>query len=637
MCGFAGFHSPRGLSAGADILARKMADRLSQRGPDGTGEWTEPTLGIALAFRRLAIVDLSELGRQPMVSADGRFVLAMNGEVYNHRALRAELEPRGSRFRGFSDAEVLLEGISAWGLEASLRRCIGMFALALVDVQERRLFLVRDRLGEKPLYYGWSNNHFFFGSELKAFRPHPSFVPEVDRGGLTLYVRYGYVPSPHCILAGFHKLLPGHILCLPLDGSARSGNETLRAYWSVPRPGEKESFSGSPEDCVNGLEELLREAIRMQMLADVPVGALLSGGIDSSTVVSLMQAQAPVPVRTFTIGFPDARHDESVYAERVATYLGTEHITWRCADSELLELAKQVPHAYSEPFADDSQVPTLALARLARKHVTVSLSGDGGDELFLGYGRYEKCLRRWQGIKRHPIVGTGLRYGINSLSALVALLTESPLKRRWVSKLGKARNHWLPQHLPAYYRHRISMNKAPDLYLSQPETLREFFDDAALMSTLTNTSSWLSYLDLHIYLPDDILVKVDRAAMAFSLETRMPLLDYRVVEYAAQIPDALKCRDGRSKWPLRQILGRRVPRSLTERPKRGFCTPMDRWLRGPLREWAEAYLAEDRLRREGFFQAGELRRLWNQHQQGQRERGLMLWGFLMYQAWYESF
>jgi asparagine synthase (glutamine-hydrolysing) len=459
----------------------------------------------------------------------------------------------------------------------------------------------------------------------------------VDRAALNLYLRFGYVPSPHCILAGFRKLLPGHILSLALDGTASPGKETIRAYWSLPRPGEKAFFTGSPEDCVDGLEELLRGAIRMQMLADVPVGAFLSGGIDSSTVVSLMQSEASVPVRTFSIGFPDARFDESRHAERIAAHLGTHHQTWRCADSELLELVKDVPNAYSEPFADDSQVPTMALARLARRHVTVSLSGDGGDELFHGYGRYEKSVQRWNAIQGNPGIGIGARCGINTLSALISLLAESPLKRRWIGKLGRARNQWLPEHLPAFYRQRMSLNKEPDLYLRRPEATRDFFDDAGEMTSLRNESSLLSYLDLNTYLPEDILVKVDRAAMAFSLETRMPLLDHRIVEFAAQIPVALKLRGGATKWPLRQIMARSIPTALTERPKMGFSPPTGRWLLGPLREWAEAHLAEDRVRREGFFDAGELRRLWDQHQQGKRDRGYLLWGILMYQAWHESF
>ena len=616
---------------------RKMGERLWQRGPDDAGEWIDPDLGLALAFRRLAILDLSEFGHQPMISTNRRFVLAINGEIYNHRALRAELEQKGYCFRGHSDTEVLLEAISAWGLEASLHRCIGMFALALVDLQERNLFLARDRIGEKPLYYGWCNHNFFFGSELKAFRPHPSFVPGVDCGALTLYLRYGYVPSPHCILKGFHKLLPGHVLSLPLDGSAAPGREQLKAYWSIARPGERPWFRGSAEDCVEGLEELLRESVKMQMLADVPVGAFLSGGIDSSTVVSLMQAQATAPVKTFTIGFPDDQFDESRHAEHVANYLGTDHTTWICEDSDLLNLAGQIPEVYSEPFADDSQLPTLALARLARRQVTVSLSGDGGDELFLGYRHYQKCLGRWQQLKRHPTIGTGVRCGLGALSALMKVLAESPLKRRWTCKLDRARRQWLPKSLPAYFRHRKSMNKSPELYLSQPQAAREFFDDAGEMADLQEDLACLGYLDLNTYLPDDILVKVDRASMAFGLEARIPLLDHRVVEYAACIPEALKERDGASKWPLRQILSRHIPPRLTERPKKGFSTPMVRWLRGPLREWADEQLAENRIRREGFFDTTELRRLWNQHQQGRRDRAYMLWGVLMFQAWYQTF
>jgi len=614
-----------------------MGDCLQHRGPDDAGEWIEPGLGMALAFRRLAIVDLSDLGHQPMLSACGRFVLAINGEVYNHQTLREGLEKQGHRFRGHSDTEVLLAGISVWGLEEALRRSVGMFAIALVDLHERRLHLARDRLGEKPLYYGWSKGHFFFGSELKAFRPHPNFSPEVDRRALTLYLRFGYVHSPYSILEGFYKLRPGHILSLALDGDATSGKETVRAYWQLPKPEEKVSFTGSAEDCLCELEALLGKSVQMQMLADVPVGAYLSGGVDSSTVVSLMQHQARLPVRTFTIGFPDARYDESSHAERIAQHLGTDHITWACGDSELLDLVRQIPHVYCEPFADDSQLPTLALARLARQHVTVCLSGDGGDELFHGYGRYAKSLRRWQQTRQFPAIRTGFGCGINTLSTLLSWLPSISFQRRWVSRLSKARNQWLSQNLAALYRHRMSRYKMPDLYLSQPETAREFFDDVGQMTALTDDVSWLSYLDLHTYLPDDLLVKVDRAAMAFGLETRMPLLDHRVVEFAARLPAALKGLGGRSKWPLRAILERRVPRALTERKKMGFSTPMNRWLRGPLREWAEDLLAENRLSQEGFFRDEEVRHLWEEHQQGRRNRALMLWTILMFQAWYESF
>jgi asparagine synthase (glutamine-hydrolysing) len=614
-----------------------MGDQLRARGPDGSGEWISRSLQTALAFRRLAVIDLTRLGDQPMVSADGRFSLAINGEIYNHRALRAELEERGHHFLGGSDTEVLLGAISEWGLDAALKRCIGMFAIALVDVRKQLLILARDRLGEKPLYYGWSNHTFFFGSELKAFRPHPSFTPTVDRGALTLYLRHSYVPSPHCIFEGFHKLLPGHILSLSLSGGGSPGKEVIGPYWSLPKPCPTELSGASSEDCVNGLETILRDATRMQVLADVPVGAFLSGGIDSSTIVSLMQAESALPVKTFSIGFPDARVDETAYAERVASHLGTDHVTWRCADSELLELVGLLPDAYSEPFADDSQLPTLALARLASRSVTVCLSGDGGDELFLGYGRYAKCLCRWRQIRDHPGIGAGLNCGINALTSALALLADSPLKRKCLCKLNRARKHWLPESLPAYYSYRMSTNKGADLYLNQPEAMLEFSDDAALINALTEDLSCLGYVDLHTYLPDDILVKVDRAAMAFSLETRMPFLDHRLVEYALKMPENLKRHGGHSKWPLRQILKKRVPLEFFNRPKMGFNTPMDRWLRGPLRDWGECQLEETRLRREGFFNVTEVRRLWSDHQQGRRNRGYMLWGILMFQAWHATF
>jgi len=637
MCGFAGFHSPRNFPQSADSLARNMGDQLQQRGPDGTGEWISDNLRTALAFRRLAIIDLTKTGEQPMVSADGRFVLAMNGEIYNHRDLRIELEARGRHFLGGSDTEVLLGAISEWGLEVGLNRSVGMFALALVDVEQQFLFLARDRLGEKPLYYGWNHNHFFFGSELKAFRPHPGFAPKVDRGALTLYLRHSYVPSPHCIFEGFHKLLPGHILALSVDGNASPGKEVIRRYWALPKPDLQEPFGRSSEECVDELEGLLRAAVRMQLLADVPVGAFLSGGIDSSTVVSLMQAESAARVKTFNIGFVDRHVDESAYAEHVAAHLGTDHHRLRCEDSELLELAGLLPEVYSEPFADDSQLPTLALARLARQSVTVCLSGDGGDELFLGYGRYGKAVLRWRQIREHAGLCAGLRCGVDALATLLTHLADSPLKRKCFCKLNRVRKHWLPQNLPAYYTYRMSTNKGAELYLSRPEAMREFVDDAALMASLRDDLSCLSYVDLNTYLPDDILVKVDRAAMAFSLETRMPFLDHRVVEYASKIPESLKRNAGQSKWPLRQILRRKFPPQFFDRPKMGFNTPMDRWLRGPLRDWGEAQLAESRLQRESFFDVGEVRRLWSDHQHHRRNRAYMLWGILMFQAWYETF
>lgn len=637
MCGFAGFHATRDFPSDAAVLAQKMGGRLRHRGPDDSGEWVDPALGTAFSFRRLSIIDLSELGHQPMVSPDGRFVLMMNGEIYNHRELRTDLEKQGQRFRGHSDTEVLLAGTSAWGLEATLKRCGGMFAIALVDRQERQLSLARDRMGEKPLYYGWSRGNFFFGSELKAFRPHPAFVPEVDRRALTMYMRFGYVPSPWCIVAGFNKLLPGHILTLPLHGEATPGTESIRRYWSVPKPGENEWFRGTADDCARELEELLRASIRQQMLADVPVGAFLSGGIDSSTVVALMQAQASVPVRTFSIGFPDARYDESGYAERIAKHLGTEHTTWQCVDSELLALANRVPEVYSEPFADDSQVPTMALARVARQKVTVSLSGDGGDELFHGYGRYKKSLKRWQQMGSYPPARATARCVIGATDAWLSVMPDSPWKRRWKCRLKRARDQWLARGLPDFYRHRVSLVKAPDLYLSRPENVPDIFDETNDLARGKEDISWLSYLDLNTYLPDDILVKVDRAAMAFSLETRIPMLDHRIVEYAARIPHATKQVNGRAKWPLRAVLERRVPPELTERPKMGFNTPMGRWLRGPLFEWAAGHLDPARLRREGFFDPLVVQRLWAEHQKGPRDFSATLWGILMFQAWHETF
>jgi asparagine synthase (glutamine-hydrolysing) len=384
------------------------------------------------------------------------------------------------------------------------------------------------------------------------------------------------------------------------------------------------------------LEQLLGGAIRTQMLADVPVGAFLSGGTDSSTVVALMQSQSSARVKTFNIGFWDAALDESSYAARVAAHLGTDHTTLRCGDAELLELAREVGAIYCEPFADDAQIPTLALARLARQQVTVSLSGDGGDEVFRGYGRYVRTLRRWRQLQRYPAVRFGVRCGLDSLSWAADLLTESPLKRRMNCKLQKARNQWLAQHLPAYYRHRNSVVKNPDLFLRAPKPLADFFDDTGRLPQMKENVSWLSYLDMNTYLPDHVLVRVDRAAMAFGLETRMPLLDHRVVEYLATASEGLLRQDGKSKWPLRSLLARNIPLDLVERPKMGFSAPMTVWLRGPLREWAEDHLSPERLNRNDFFDGREVRRCWAEHQQGRKNHPLLLWNLLVFQAWHSS-
>ncbi len=637
MCGFVGFHSQRDFPFNARGVAKAMGDTLRRRGPDASGEWIDEVLGVALSFRRLSIVDLSPSGHQPMRSQDGRLVLAVNGEIYNHAALRIQLAERGRVFRGHCDIEVLLEAIALWGLEETLRQCVGMFALALVDLEKHRLWLARDRFGEKPLYYGWSKNHFLFGSELKAFRPHPDFVAQVDSGGLSTYLTHGYVPSPYSILSGFHKLKPGCILSLPLDGSAAPGKEAMTCYWSIPHPAEQNPLGGRPEDLVAELEELLRRSIRFQMQADVPVGAFLSGGIDSSALACLMQSFSSKPIKTFTIGFPDVRFDESLHAARVARHVGTDHTTWRCKDSELLDLITEIPQAYSEPFADDSQIPTMALSKLARTEVKVSLSGDGADEIFLGYGRYKRTLHRWRQLNRHPMVWAGMRGGIASVAALTGLLVQSPLKQRLLSQLDRARRQCSYRNLADAYRYYMSVVKAPALYLRRFEKVPEVFDQEGANGRLREDFSSLGYLDLLTYLPDDLLVKVDRAAMAFGLETRMPYLDHRVVEFAARIPEDVKRWDGRPKWMLRQLLARHIPRELTERPKMGFCPPIGRWLRGPLHDWAESQLGEERLRREGFFDPVQTRRLWHEHVNGGRNRGTVLWPFLMFQAWHEMF
>ncbi|MBV8270175.1 MAG: asparagine synthase (glutamine-hydrolyzing) [Planctomycetaceae bacterium] len=650
MCGIAGFLATS-HGAGPDVLsatAARMAQPLHHRGPDDGGVWVDAEAGIALGFRRLAILDLSPGGHQPMLSACGRYVVIFNGEIYNYRAIRKELEeqPAGPApsFRGSSDTEILLVAICRWGLERAVRRFVGMFAFALWDRKERTLHLVRDRLGEKPLYYGWMGGTFLFGSELKALRAHPAFEGEVDRAALAAYVQHSYVPGPYCIYKGLRKLTPGTILTL---GATRPGaTPTPEPYWDargVADAGMSAPFRGGEADAVDQLDRLLREAIAQQMIADVPLGAFLSGGIDSSTVVALMQAQSARPVETFTIGFRERGYDEAAQAEAVARHLGTRHTELYVTPGEAMGLIPALPALYDEPFADASQIPTSLVSRLARRSVTVSLSGDGGDELFAGYSRYRHIIRLWDRIKRIPMV---------SRRGIAAVLMAVP-PAGWDRVLGMARPvlaRGLGVSLDGERVHRladlVARAEGPeDLYLKAVQTRCP--DPSVLGATrprmrITDRMAWTGFadpihammlLDQITYLPDDILVKVDRASMGVSLESRAPFLDHRVVEFAWQLPMAMKVRGGRGKWLLRQVLYRYVPRDLVERPKIGFGVPLGAWLRGPLRDWAESLLEERRLRAEGYFDPAPIRQRWEEQLAGRRDWQRSLWPILMFQAW----
>lgn len=633
----------------ADIC--RMGATLHHRGPDDAGVWLDADAGITLGHRRLAILDLSPAGHQPMLSACGRYVVAFNGEIYNHLDLRTELAAAGAApvWRGHSDTETLLAAIAHFGLTAALTRMTGMFALALWDRQQRVLHLVRDRLGEKPLYYGWLGRSFVFASELKALRVHPHWRGEVDRAALTLLLRHGYVPAPGSIYRGIHKLLPGSVLTLAADGSF-----TTVAYWSarcVAEQGQAQRFAGSEAEALQELERLLMRAVGRQMLADVPLGAFLSGGVDSSTIVALMQAQSARPVRTFTIGFHEAGYNEAEHALAVARHLGTEHTELYVTAQQALDVIPRLPLLYDEPFADSSQIPTFLVAQLARRHVAVSLSGDGGDELFGGYNRYFLGRSLWRQVGWLPRpLRAGLAAGLlglapeiwnRTLASLTGLLPGQWRHANLGDKLHKLAGVLAVSGPDALYRGLVSLWPDAAAAVAGSEVVAPWpvlnpLDDPAAQASLHDFTERMMFLDLVSYLPDDILVKVDRAAMGVSLETRVPLLDHALVEFAWQLPLTMKIRAGQGKWLLRQLLDKHVPAALIERPKMGFGVPLDVWLRGPLRDWAETLLAEERLQREGHFHAAVIRQKWQEHLSGRRNWQYALWNVLMFQSWWEA-
>ncbi len=648
MCGIAGFVDLVAGTGGDELaaVANRMADSLRHRGPDSGGVWTDPAAGVALSHRRLAVLDLSAHGHQPMVSACGRYVTAYNGEIYNFRSLRKELERRNHRFQGSSDTEVLLAAVSEWGPGEALTRLNGMFAFALWDRRDRVLHLVRDRLGEKPLYYGAMGSAVLFASELKALRAHPRFEADVDRDALAAYLRHNYVPSPHSIYRGVKKLEPGTVVS---HAMGRPTTAPLQwRYWSAGEAAERgvaEPFEGTAADAEEELDGLLRDAVRLRMEADVPLGAFLSGGIDSSTVVALMQAQAKQPVRTFTIGFDDDSYDEAVHARGVAAHLGTDHTELYVAPGQALQVIPRLPSIYDEPFADSSQIPTFLVCEMARRHVTVSLSGDGGDEVFAGYDRYAWGRALWRSLGWLPS---------RQRAAAGRLLTRRSAEswERVLGGLGRVVPGRMLPSRPGDKVHRLGAllqaQRGEDVYLQllshwpepaavvlgakeAPTALREVWATGAVH----DFTGRMMLVDTVGYLPDDILTKVDRASMAVGLEARVPLLDHRVVEWAWRLPLAMKA-GVQAKWLLRQVLHRYVPEHLVERPKMGFGVPVGQWLRGPLRDWAEGLLGERRLRDEGFFDPAPIREKWAEHLSGARDWRYDLWDVLVFQAWLED-
>jgi len=649
MCGFSGFLGGAWSADEAQGWLHTMTNSIGHRGPDSDGHWLDADAAIALGHRRLSIVELSAAGTQPMASSSGRYVIAFNGEIYNHLSLRAELEKLGMmpQWRGHSDTETLLAGFDAWGIRATVERSVGMFAFAVWCRQTRTLTLGRDRLGEKPLYYGWQGSGrsaiFLFGSELKALRAHPAFGSAINRDALCLFMRHSNVGGSHSIYEDVHKLLPGKILTV----SQNVPEPLVHTYWSASKAAEEgalRKFSGSAEQAVDALDTLLTDAVRQQVVADVPLGAFLSGGIDSSTVVALMQAQASRPVKTFSIGFHETAYNEAKHAKAVAKHLGTDHTEMYVSAEQALAVIPRLPTLYDEPFADSSQIPTFLVSQLARQHVTVSLSGDAGDELFCGYNRYCLTASLWRKLSAVPLpLRRALARGITSISTqrLNQLAAYMPLPRRWANvgdKLHKGAGLMTAGSANALYWRLVSNWAQPqDVVLRGSEPSTPLTDGAVSSLTGLSDVERMMLLDLLTYLPDDILTKVDRAAMGTSLETRVPFLDHRVVEFSLQLPQHYLLRkEGGSlvtKWALRQVLYRYVPKGLIERPKMGFGVPIGEWLRGPLRSWAEDLLSESRLKREGYFNPVPIRQKWAEHINGQRNWQHQLWCVLMFQAW----
>ncbi len=640
MCGITGFWCAETTDA---AVAMRMSERLVHRGPDDSGVWIDAGVGLAMAHRRLSIVDLSPAGHQPMVSPCRRYVLVYNGEIYNNSDLRADLEQVGGGFdwRGHSDTETLLAALRHWGVPGALARVNGMFAFALWDATERTLFLARDRMGEKPLYYGRCGDTFLFGSELKALAAHPAWRGEVNRDALTLYLRYNNVPAPWCIYRGIHKLLPAHYVVI--RDSGRVVGEPV-CYWDLAQvavEGVRQS-GGTPEVLADELDALLRDTVGRRMMADVPLGAFLSGGFDSTMVVAQMQAQSARPVKTFSIGNADIEYDEARHAAAVARYLGTEHTELYVTPTDAQAVIPRLPTIYDEPFADSSQIPTFLVSELAHHDVTVALSGDGGDELFGGYNRHIVGPKVWQRVEKLPcplrrwlagVVGATARRDLRRWTKNLPGRLRVPNLGLKLDKLAEALSASDGQ---AFYGSLCSHWKMPDQVVidaSEPEDLAVSLER---LSSLPGLREQMMLLDMLTYLPNDILTKVDRASMAVSLEARVPLLDHRLVEFAWRVPTEYKVRNGQGKWLLRQVLDRYVPRSLMERPKQGFGVPIEHWLRGPLRDWAESLLDESRLQQEGYLNPVQIRSAWNNHLAGRGHCCHNLWCVLMFQAWLEA-
>jgi asparagine synthase (glutamine-hydrolysing) len=651
MCGIVGLVSrtPERSHEALGGLVTRMRDALLHRGPDSADTWIDSASGIAgLAQRRLAIIDLSPAGAQPMVSHDGRFVLTFNGEIYNYPELRDALEREAGSvsWRGTSDTEVLLEAMARWGVDAGLRKVAGMFAFGMWDRRDRVLWLGRDRLGEKPLYFGWIGTDFAFASELKAFAQHEQWKPRLDHDALLRFLRFGYVPSPHSIFKDVWKLRAGHFVAITPE--ARPGTLPVStAYWNLDEAVARgmERPIDNDDEAEEALRDTLTTAIKGQMISDVPLGAFLSGGVDSSTVVALMQSLSPRPVKTFSIGFHERDFDEAAHAKLVAAHLGTEHHEQYVTGAEALAVVPKLPALYDEPFADSSQIPTYLLSQITRRHVTVSLSGDAGDELFGGYNRYLWGRTLWNAVGWIPAGARKLSArALNSLSPAASKALEHmanvmlPANLRMAAVGDRVQKAASILELPDAHQlhlHLASLWRQPRRALRNPPA-GDVSAEIPWSARVEDQVAQMMYSDALSYLTDDILAKVDRAAMGVSLETRVPLLDHRVVELAWSLPMKMRIRNGETKWILRRLLYRHVPRKLIERPKMGFSIPLAEWLRGPLRDWAEELLSPAALGEHRLFDADFLRSMWGQHARSERNHASQLWTVLMFQAWYAN-
>ena len=651
MCGIVGIICGSSSLAIAELstVIRTMTDVMRHRGPESSGYWVACDKAVALGHRRLAIVDLSPAGHQPMASSSGRWKVVLNGEIYNYRDLANELSIEGVSFTGSSDTEVLVAAIENWGIRAALRKCNGMFALAAWDSEFRELVLARDRMGEKPLYYGLCGGDFVFSSELKALVQHPAWSGVIDKEALQLYLRYGYVPAPNSIYKGIAKLEPGTITTISGDEIAegRFTGGVVHSYWSLDNCVKVDPVSRKASELIKGLDQQLHETISDQMLADVPLGAFLSGGVDSSVVTAIMQAESSLPINTFTIGFEEQEFNEAGFSKDVAKHLGTDHTELYIQSKEVMDVIGKLPHLYDEPFADSSQLPAHVLCTMAKQHVTVCLSGDGGDELFCGYNRYVHAEKVWNAIKYLPCFARSLLAGVlNAMSPvffdrIIVILTKvlpslgSVKTGNSMIKIQKLANVLAAENFEGLYQLLVSYCIDPDAILLGPAE-QVYVDPAGLASEWASKLDYMMYRDQLTYLRDDNLVKMDRAAMGVSLEIRLPLLDHRVVEYAWQVPLEFKLRENKSKWLLRQVLYQYVPVKLIERPKMGFSVPMAQWLRGPLRDWGEELLAPTRIILDGLFDATVVARFWREHLDGRRDHSMTLWALLVFQDWYQQ-